>query len=135
MPRPLTRRLAAPLGVAALLAAAAALVGTVDPNRPGRYPACPLLAHTGLYCPGCGGLRGLYALTHGDMAAALRANALAAAGYAAFAVLWTVWLLRTLRGGEGLRLPLRAGHGWALGAVVAAFTVLRNLPWGAALAP
>ncbi|MFI9718791.1 DUF2752 domain-containing protein [Streptomyces sp. NPDC052396] len=134
-PRPVVRRLAAPLGVAALLGSAAGFVGVVDPHRPGRYPACPLLAHTGLYCPGCGGLRGLYALVHGDLPGALAANALAVAGYAAFAVLWTVWTVRTLRGGEGLALALRPGHRWALGSVVALFTVLRNLPWGVVPGP
>ena len=50
-------RLAAPAGVLAAVAAAFAYVGTVDPNEPGHYPVCPLLRFTGLYCPGCGGLR------------------------------------------------------------------------------
>lgn len=131
----LARRLAAPLGVAAALAAAAGYVGAVDPNRPGHYPACPLLRHTGIHCPGCGGLRGLHALVHGDLAAALGANALAVAGYAAFAVFWAVWVVRAARTGGGMPLRLRPVHWWALGALLAAFTVARNLPFGAALVP
>ncbi|MFC5146486.1 DUF2752 domain-containing protein [Streptomyces aureoversilis] len=130
-----TRPLAAPLGVAAGLAAAFGYVGAVDPGRPGHYPACPLLRWTGLYCPGCGGLRGVHALAHGDLPAALGANALAVAGYAAFAVLWCVWITRALRGHEGVRLSPRARHWWALGALVLLFTVVRNLPFGAALTP
>lgn len=133
---PLAHRLAAPLGVAAALAAAAACIGAVDPNEPGHYPACPLLRHTGLYCPGCGGLRGVHALAHGDLATALGANALAVVGYAAFAVFWAVWLARALRPvpAAPARAP-RPGHWWALGGVVLVFTVLRNLPFGSALIP
>ncbi|MFD7239917.1 DUF2752 domain-containing protein [Streptomyces syringium] len=136
---PLAHRLAAPLGVAAALAAAAVYIGAVDPNEPGHYPACPLLRHTGLYCPGCGGLRGVHALAHGDLATALGANALAVVGYAAFAVFWAVWLARALRPvpaapAAPARAP-RPGHWWALGGVVLVFTVLRNLPFGSALIP
>ncbi|MEW2577595.1 DUF2752 domain-containing protein [Streptomyces syringium] len=138
-PEPLAHRLAAPLGVAAALAAAAVFIGAVDPNEPGHYPACPLLRHTGLYCPGCGGLRGVHALAHGDLATALGANALAVAGYAAFAVFWAGWLVRALRAvpaapAASVRGP-RRGLWWALGGLVLLFTVVRNLPFGSVLIP
>lgn len=101
-----------------------------DPNQAGSYGFCPLKAVTGLDCPLCGGLRGTYALMHGDVAAALDHNALLPlvlgvalalgvgawrrAGTAATAPTWTtrstlVW--------------------WVLGATTAVFFVLRNLPW------
>ncbi|MFE0043553.1 DUF2752 domain-containing protein [Streptomyces albireticuli] len=133
--RAVARRLTAPLGVGTGVAAAAGYVAAVDPHRPGHYPACPLLRYTGLYCPGCGGLRGLHALCHGDLAAALGANALAVAGYAAFALLWAVWTVRALRGAGGVSPLPRPVHRWALGALVLAFTVVRNLPAGSALVP
>jgi hypothetical protein len=126
--------LAAPLAVAAALTAAFGYVGAVDPNEPGHYPGCPLLHYTGLYCPGCGGLRSVHAVAHGDLVAALHANAPATLGYAAFAVFWVLWLLRSVRG-RAVRLAPRAGHLWALGALVLAFTVVRNLPFGAVLTP
>ncbi|GAA2724726.1 MULTISPECIES: DUF2752 domain-containing protein [Streptomyces] len=131
----LPARLAPPLGVAAALGAACAGVGAVDPGVPGRYPVCPLLHWTGLYCPACGGLRGLHALVHGDLAAAVGANALAVAGYAVFAVLWARWLVRAARSGGGMPLRPGARHAWAVAGVVLVFTVVRNLPFGAALAP
>ncbi|MFI9200848.1 DUF2752 domain-containing protein [Streptomyces sp. NPDC053048] len=133
--RPLARRLVAPLGVAAGLGAAVGWVAAVDPNRPGRYPACPLLRWTGLYCPGCGGLRGLHALAHGDLVTALGANALAVAGYAAFAALWAAWLVRAVRAEGGMPPVVRARHWWAAAVLVVAFTLVRNLPAGSALAP
>lgn len=128
------RRLAVPLGVLGGVAAAFAYVGAVDPNQPGHYPACPLLQATGIYCPGCGGLRSAHAIAHGDLTAALGANALAVVGYVLFAALWTLWAVRAARG-RPLGLGLGRAHLWALGAVVLAFTVVRNLPFAGFLHP
>ncbi len=130
----LLRRTAVPLGVLGGVAVAFAYVGAVDPNEPGHYPACPLLRATGLYCPGCGGLRSAHAIVHGDLTAALGANALAVAGYALFAVLWTVWAVRAARG-RPLGAGLGRAHLWVLGTVVLTFTVVRNLPFGGFLHP
>lgn len=133
-PRPLARRLLAPLGALAGVAAAFAYVGTVDPNEPGHYPVCPLLRFTGVYCPGCGGLRSAHAVVHGDLGAALGANALAVVGYGVFAVVMTVWLVRAIRG-LPMRLAVSPALWWGVGAVLALFTLVRNLPFGSALAP
>lgn len=128
------RRAAVPLGVLAGVASAFAYVGSVDPNTPGHYPVCPLLKYTGIYCPGCGGLRSAYAVAHGDFGAALGLNALAVAGYVLFAVVWAVWLSRALRG-RAFEIRLRPAYWWAIGAVALLFSVARNLPFGSALAP
>lgn len=133
-PAPLARRLAAPLATMAAVASAFAYVGAVDPNEPDHYPVCPLLRLTGLYCPGCGGLRSAHAFIHGDLAAAFGANALAVVGYGVFAVLWTLWLVRAARG-RALRIEPGPGWWWAFGGVLVAFAVVRNLPFGSALAP
>ncbi|MFF5764383.1 DUF2752 domain-containing protein [Streptomyces tanashiensis] len=128
------RRLAAPVATLAGVVAAFAYVGAVDPNEPGHYPVCPLLRFTGVYCPGCGGLRSAYAFVHGDLPAALGANALAVVGYGAFAVVMTVWLIRAVRG-VPMRLAVSPVLWWGIGAVLALFTLVRNLPFGSALAP
>ncbi|WP_442802526.1 DUF2752 domain-containing protein [Streptomyces sp. CB01635] len=128
------RRLAVPLGVLAPIGAGFAYVGSVDPNEPGHYPACPLLHYTGIYCPGCGGLRSAHALVHGDLTAALGDNALAVAGCAVFAVLWVVWAVRVVLG-RPVRIDLGRPQLWAVGAVVLVFTVVRNLPLGGWLHP
>ncbi|MFF8091550.1 DUF2752 domain-containing protein [Streptomyces sp. NPDC016675] len=133
-PRPSAARLAVPAGVLAAVAGAFAYVGSVDPNEPGHYPACPLLRFTGVYCPGCGGLRSAHAFVHGDWPAALQANAPAVLGYLGFAVLWTVWVVRVVRG-RPVRLDLGPVHLWTLGALLLAFTVVRNLPFGGWLVP
>jgi hypothetical protein len=137
-PRAKAGAAAAPLAALAATVAAFACVGAIDPNEPGRYPPCPVLALTGLHCPGCGGLRSAYAVAHGDLGAALGSNALAVAGFALWGVTLVSWLLRSDRWAWTWRpppdRPARAVI-LLLAALVTAFTVLRNLPAGAALAP
>ncbi|WP_181009142.1 DUF2752 domain-containing protein [Streptomyces sp. SM11] len=128
------RRLATPIGILAAVAGAFAYVGTVDPNESGHYPACPLLQLTGVLCPGCGGLRSAHAFIHGDLGAAFSANAIATVGYFLFAAVWVVWLVRARRG-QPLRIVLAPAWWWGVGAVLLIFTVVRNLPFGSALAP
>ncbi|MGP4114078.1 DUF2752 domain-containing protein [Streptomyces sp. 4N509B] len=148
---------AAPLTALAAVVAAFAVVGAVDPNEPGAYPPCPVASLTGLHCPGCGGLRSAHALAHGDPVAALDANALAVAGFALLAAALLAWLARpwTARwsarasahraGSSPSRSPRPGGAGRSRGvprlvpalllAATASFTLVRNLPLGAALAP
>lgn len=133
-PEGLLGRLAVPAGILAAVAGAFAYVGTVDPNQPGHYPVCPLYRFTGLYCPGCGGLRSAHAFVHGDFLAALQDNAMAVVGYLGFAVLWTVWVVRTARG-RPLRLGLGPVQLWTVGTLLLVFTVVRNLPFGGWLHP
>ncbi|MFK0289632.1 DUF2752 domain-containing protein [Streptomyces sp. NPDC090442] len=129
------RRLAAPVGTLAAAVVAFAYVGTVDPNEPGHYPVCPLRHLTGLLCPACGGLRSAHALAHGDLAAALGANAPAVAGYAVFALFWLGWVARAARGLPTAGPRPRPVHWWALGGLLLVFTLVRNLPVGAVLRP
>lgn len=128
------RRFATPVGILAAVVAAFGYVATVDPNEPGHYPVCPLLGLTGLYCPGCGGLRSAHAFAHGDIGAAFGANAVAVVGYFLFAVVWVLWMVRAGRG-QPLRIGLAPVHWWGIGAVLLVFSVVRNLPFGSALAP
>ncbi|MFF0836499.1 MULTISPECIES: DUF2752 domain-containing protein [unclassified Streptomyces] len=133
-PATLWNRLAVPAGVLAAVAAAFAYVGAVDPNEPGHYPVCPLYRLTGLYCPGCGGLRSAHAFVHGDLLGALRDNAAGVAAYLGFAVLWTVWVVNAVRG-RPARFEPGTAPTWAVGALLVVFTVVRNLPVGGWLHP
>jgi hypothetical protein len=122
-----------PLLAAAAVLATTAYVGAVSPEQPGHYPSCPFLALTGLYCPGCGSLRALHALAHGDVATAVDRNLLAVLGAALLVVLWVRAVALRWRG-----RPLRGAPPWALYAglvLVVVFGLVRNLPFGAGLAP
>ena len=120
------REAVAPLAVGALVGAATAYVGAVDPNRPGHYVTCPLLALTGLAGPGCGGLRATHDLVHLDLAAAWSMNPLWVVVAPLLVVLWGLWLVRAWRGRPAPRVP--AGVAWTSLAVLVLFGVLRNVP-------
>jgi hypothetical protein len=127
-------RLLVPGGVFGAVAGAFACVGIVDPNEPGHYAVCPLLRYTGVWCPGCGGLRSAHALVHGDLPAALGANAAAVVGYGVFAVLWGGWAVRSVQGRPWV-LKARPVHLWTAGVLLTIFTIVRNLPFGGWLHP
>lgn len=125
----------APLTAAAVVVAGFALVAVVDPNEPGHYPACPFLALTGHYCPGCGSLRAAHALAHGDVTVATGSNLLFVLALPGAVALWARWLYARAKGRPDPPLPERP-MAWIIGiAVLVIFGVVRNLPWGRSLAP
>lgn len=128
------RALTLPALVAVPFVAATAYVARVDPNAAGHYPTCPSLLITGYYCPGCGGLRAMHALTHGHPLQALHDNAFGLAIVAALAVWWVAWAVARWRGRSMSARPVVVVT-FALLAVMPVFTVLRNLSVGAFLAP
>jgi hypothetical protein len=125
---------ATPVGVALASAAALAFVALVDPNEPGNYPTCPFHAVTGLWCPGCGSLRALHALTHGHVMTAMGFNVLTIAVLPLLVVAFTRWTMRVWTGSPR-RLAVHPTYIWGVFALVVAFGVVRNLPWGGVLAP
>ncbi|RMI29366.1 DUF2752 domain-containing protein [Nocardia stercoris] len=131
------RALGAPALTAGLLAGATTLLHFRDPHVSGSYGICPLYALTGYWCPGCGGLRAMHNLTEGHVLDAVHSNVLLLPLLLTFAVCWVAWTRRAWRGVSGGILPSFVGPRatWALLALVAGFTVLRNTPWGTWLAP
>lgn len=128
------RAMMMPLGVAAAALVGAGYVGAVDPNAAGHYPTCPFLAVTGWYCPGCGALRAVHALAHGDLVSALARNPFTVIALGYVAVIWLLWLQRRVRArpAQWLAPP------WVLYAVLVTillFGVLRNLPGWTWLSP
>ena len=114
------------LGLAAL--PCLAMVYARNPAEQGFYPPCLFYALTGLHCPGCGTLRGLHQLLHGNLIAAFGYNpytmlALPVIGYA--------FLSALLLSAYGKRLPTVFVHPiliWGLLVAVLSFWVLRNVP-------
>jgi len=117
--------------IAGLVAAmgAGAILFFVDPSTShGIYPVCALHEMTGLLCPGCGTLRAMHQLSHGNFAAAWRFNPLAVMLLPVgcwLALREFIWLA------TGRRLPgivTRPLFGWLLVAALVAFGILRNVP-------
>ncbi|MEU6412399.1 DUF2752 domain-containing protein [Microbispora sp. NPDC046933] len=129
------RSLRAPLGAAAVLAAAVTYLAVVDPHEPGHYPVCPLYYLTGLYCPGCGALRAVHDLAHADLAGAARMNLLFVFCVPVVITLWARWALRSWQGRSARTNIAHPAHLWGLLAVAAVFWVVRNTPFGHFLAP
>jgi Protein of unknown function (DUF2752) len=114
-------------------ASAAVLAGAIvlfffDPARHGFYPRCLLYETTGIYCPGCGTLRGLYQLEHGHLLAAIRMNPLVFLIIPAFAGIH-FWRRR-----QSCRRPVvstgrsEAVWGWMLLALFLVISIARNVP-------
>jgi hypothetical protein len=114
-------------GGLALLAGVATLYA-YDPATRSLFLPCPFHALTGLHCPGCGTLRGLHQLLHGNLWAALRMNPLMVVSlpFLGFALAAAVARLATGRCRQSARLPAR--WIWALLVLVLAYWVLRNVP-------
>lgn len=131
------RRLRAPvLVVGGILGAGLLLLHLRDPHMSGSWGFCPWVLLTGTYCPGCGGLRAVNDLAHGDVAAAASSNLLLVASLPLLAG-W--WARSALLGRRGLVRPVDgrlavAGSG-LFGALSVGFWVLRNTGAGAWLAP
>ncbi|MGF0311433.1 MULTISPECIES: DUF2752 domain-containing protein [Nocardiaceae] len=129
-----SRSIAAPLGVAAAAVGGAVLLHVRDP-RTSTYVPCPFHALTGLWCPGCGATRALGDLSRGDIAAAASSNVVAVLLAIVAVVVWVLWLRARWIGRSLPRPRVNRPTVIVLIAVLAAFTVVRNTPWGSAIAP
>lgn len=118
------------------MAAATAALHLRDPHQTGSWGLCPLYVATGLYCPGCGGLRAVNDLTHGEVASAASSNLLLVAAIPVVVVLWALWTRSRWRGDPK---PVDVVNPYVVSAavllLVTAFSVVRNLPFGSWLAP
>lgn len=117
-----------------LLAGSLVLIGTLtilrisNPASSGMFPPCPFLWLTGFYCPGCGSLRALHQLLHGNFRAALSLNAFALLSlpFLAYGVVSRAAFL--IRSRYLPRVFLPSWTIWALGCAIVLFGIVRNLP-------
>jgi hypothetical protein len=108
-----------------------------DPHSSGSWGYCPFYAMTGLYCPGCGGLRAVNDLTNGDVLGAASSNLVFVALVPLIVLWWVRWTNRAWTGApvQGVA-SRRASVLIAVFAVVLfVFGVVRNLPMGSWFAP
>jgi hypothetical protein len=110
------------------IAVAAVLLRVFDPATSGVFPPCPLRYVTGWYCPGCGSLRAIHQLLHGNLRAAWAMNPLTVVLLPFLSYGLLSHALYELRG-RGLPQPfLRAAWIRALCAAIVLFGIVRNLP-------
>lgn len=122
--------LGAPLMVAASTTLLCAATWVGDPTTPGgALPVCPTKALLGVDCPGCGSLRMLYSLLHGNLMSAARFNAL---GLVAVVLLVWTYLVWTYGRVTGRRIRSWQHQRWSAMvalSLVAVWFVVRNIPF------
>jgi len=122
------------LSIAGLTAATVAL-HVRDPHVSHSWGVCPLYALTGVYCPGCGGLRGVNDLSNGHLGQAASSNLLLVLAIPFAVVFFLRWSYGAWTGREVRPVPaIPRSVTTAVIVLVVAFTVARNLP-GSWLAP
>jgi hypothetical protein len=133
--RPRSERLRTPLLTVATLAAATAALHVRDPHVTHSWGVCPLYAMTGIYCPGCGGLRGVNDLSNGHVGQAASSNLLLVLALPFAAVFFARWVYGAWTGREVRAIPAMPRPVIvAFIALALVFTIVRNLP-GSWLAP
>lgn len=129
------RRVRGPAVVIAGLGLATVALHLRDPHQQGSWGICPSAA-LGFSCPGCGGLRAMNDLTHGQVGAAASSNLMLLAVMPVVIFLLVRWFGDAWSGRERDHDTRRVVGATAVyGVALLAFTVLRNLPAGSWLAP
>ena len=129
------QRLASPLAAGALAALGTVALHVRDPHVSGSWGFCPT-ALVGFSCPFCGSLRAVNDLTHLELGAAASSNLLFVVAAPVVVAFWLRRLVACWRGGAAaapLEVPRASWIAFAV--VLTVFTVARNLPVGAWLAP
>lgn len=130
------QRLSTPLITTGALATATLALRLRDPHDAGSWGFCPSQVLFGVSCPGCGGLRAVNDLTHGDVVGAASSNLLLVLAAPVVAWVLVTWIVGAWQGRQRtprwVQSPVVLSV-WLAGIVV--FTIVRNLPVGAWLAP
>ena len=115
------------VGLALLAVLGLAVLYNFDPRNPGTYPVCPFLGLTGCYCPGCGTLRSLHQLLHGNFVSAFGYNPLAVLALPFIVYSYVTGAARAFR--IPAPRPVFVHHFWiwTLLVGVIAFWILRNI--------
>ena len=99
-----------------------------DPTHSAIYPVCLFHKFTGLNCPGCGSLRALHHLTHGEFAAAFFCNPLLIIALVVMALALSLRPIGQHSSRDRASIFTRPATIWAICAIVIVFGVLRNMP-------
>jgi hypothetical protein len=108
--------------------AAIVLLRVFDPATSGVFPPCPVRYLTGLYCPGCGSLRAMHALLHGELGRAWAMNPLMIVmlPFIIYGLVSAALLELRGRGLPEVMLPANCIRAFCV--VVILYAVARNLP-------
>lgn len=104
------------------------LFNPANPADQSFFPKCPFRMVTGFLCPGCGTLRGLHQLLHGDPLAAFKLNPLMVVTLPFLLLVLFLSTRQALTSRPQPRLFIPAKYIWTFLAVVVCFWIFRNTP-------
>lgn len=116
------------VALAVLASLGVAMLYTFDPRNGDAYPVCPFFGLTGYHCPGCGTLRALHQLLHGNVIGAFGYNPLMILSLPFIAYSYAAGATRAFHVPLLPRIFIPPAWIWALLVGVVAFWVLRNVP-------
>ena len=93
------------------------------------FPPCPFHALTGLYCPGCGSLRAVHQLFHGNLGSAFGLNPLMIIVLPFMGYSFVSYGMITFGKQSLTIMPAPAYLGWLMLIVIVLYGILRNIPY------
>lgn len=116
-------------GLLAAVSGVVAVLCLFSPYDSGIYATCPFKALTDFHCPGCGTLRGLYELFHGNLGIAFGLNPLMVLTLPFIAYSILKYSAAGILGWQECKIFIPSALIWSLLVVIISFWVLRNLPY------
>lgn len=99
-----------------------------NPATSDLYPPSPFRAFTGLYCPGCGTLRGLHQLLHGHVITAFGLNPLMIISLPFLICSYLNYGWKAFTGKNLLDIFVPSQWIWFLLQAIIAYWIVRNIP-------
>jgi hypothetical protein len=112
----------------ALTVIGVASLAFLDPAETTFIPMCPCRLLTGLYCPGCGSLRAIHAMTRLRIDRALGYNPLLVFFVPLFIWFFAANLVTACWGPEKIKFSLPPAFAKSLLLIIVAYFVIRNIP-------
>jgi hypothetical protein len=114
--------------VTSIIIGSAIILFLYNPAVSKLYPPSPFRTLTGLYCPGCGTLRGLHQLLHGHLLEAFGLNPLMVISLPFLAYSYLSLGVEAIKGRPLPSLFIKAKWIWFVLEVILAYWVVRNIP-------
>jgi len=113
--------------VSGVIYAALLFLFVINPASSSFYVPCPFHRLTGLYCPGCGSLRAVHQLLHGNVAAAFGLNPLLVLSLPFLGYLLLFYSVPASRNRPLRSAIIPAFYIWLILLTIILFWILRNI--------
>jgi hypothetical protein len=99
----------------------------INPSVSSFFPPCPFHKLTGLYCPGCGSLRALHQLLHGNISKSFNYNPLMILSLPFIIYSFLSYIIEEIIGKSLPKIFIPAFYIWILLVIILLFGILRNI--------